>query len=149
MIQRIQTIFLMLAAAAGFGQFALPYMSTEPGNPAATLPALADNVVNPLDNPGLLGLCILGGVVSLAAIFLFNNRPLQARIASGAAVASILLMALAAFVIFQLYQQMPSGGSTRYGLGLGLPVAALVFNWLAARFIRKDENIVRSADRLR
>lgn len=149
MIQRIQTIFLLLAAAAGFGQFAAPYLSTEPGNPAATVPALADNVLNPMDNPGLLGLCILGGAVSLAAIFLFKNRLLQARLANGAAVASILLAALAGFVVFQTMQHVPSGGTIAYGAGLALPLIALVFNWLAARYIRKDENLVRSADRLR
>lgn len=149
MIQRIQTIFLLLAAAAGFGQFAAPYLSTEPGNPAATLPALADNVVNPMDNPGLLGLCILSGVVSVAAVFLFKNRPLQARLAGGAGIASILLAALAGFVVFQTVQQIPAGGTTAYGIGLALPVIAMVFNFLAARFIRKDENLVRSADRLR
>jgi hypothetical protein len=149
MIQRIQSIFLFLAAAAGFGQFALPYLRTEPGNPAASLPALADNVVNPMDNPGLLGLCVLSGVVSLAAIFLFKNRPLQARLAGGAIVASVLLAALMGFFVFQLFQQMPEGGSVQYGAGLGLPVVALVLNWLAANFIRKDENLVRSADRLR
>ena len=149
MIQRIQTIFLLLASAAGFGQFAAPYLTTEPGNPAATLPALADNVVNPLDNPGLLGLCILSGAVSAVAIFLFKNRQLQARLAGGAAIASILLAALAGFVVFQTIQQLPADGQTAWGFGLILPVAALIFNWLAARFIRNDENIVRSADRLR
>lgn len=149
MIQRIQTIFLLLAGAAGFGQFAAPYLSTGTGNPAASLPILADYVFDPLDNPGLLGLCILGAAVSLIAIFLFKNRPLQARLASASAAASILLSALAGFVIFQIGQQMPSGGSVRYGVGLGLPVVALICNWLAARFIRKDEHLVRSADRLR
>jgi hypothetical protein len=149
MIQRIQTILLLLAGAAGFSQFAAPYLSTDAGNPAATLPVFADFVFNPLDNPGLLGLCILGGVVSLAAIFLYKNRPLQARLASGAAAASILLSALAGFVIFQIGEQMPSGGSVQYGIGLGLPLIALICNWLAARFIRKDEHLVRSADRLR
>lgn len=149
MIQRIQTIFLLIAGAAGFAQFAVPYLSTDTGNPAATLPVLADTVFNPLDNPGLLGLCILGGVVSIFAIFFFKNRPLQARMASGAAAASILLSALAGFVIFQIGQQMPAGGSVQYGIGLGLPVIAMICNWLAARFIRKDEHLVRSADRLR
>jgi hypothetical protein len=149
MIQRIQTIFLLLASAAGFGQFAAPYLSAEAGNVATSVPALADNVLNPMDNPGLLGLCALSGAVSLAAIFLFKNRPLQARLAGGAALASIMLAALAGFVAFQILQQMPSGGSVQYGIGLGFPAAALIFNWLAARSIRKDENLVRSADRLR
>ncbi len=149
MIQRIQTIFLFLASLAGFGQFAAPYLTTDTGNPAATLPALADNSLNPLDNPGLIGLCALSGIVSLAAIFLFKNRPLQARLAGGAAIASVLLAVLTGFVIYQLFQQMPAGGSTQYGLGLALPVVALLFNWLAIRYIGKDEKLVRSADRLR
>ena len=149
MIQRIQTIFLLLAAAAGFGQFAVPYLSTDTGNPAATLPALADNAFNPMDNPGLLGLSVLSGAVSLAAIFLFRKRPLQVRLAVSSAVASVLLAVLAGFVMFQIFQQMPVGGSAQYGSGLALPVAALVFNWLAVRFIRKDERLVRSMDRLR
>ena len=149
MIQRIQSIFLLLAAVAGFGQFAAPYLSTESGNPAASLPALNDLVLNPMDNPGLLGLCALGGIISLAAIFLFRNRPLQARLSGGAAIASLLLTILCAFVVFQITQQMPEGGKTQYGAGLGLPVLGFIFNWLAVRFIRKDENLVRSMDRLR
>lgn len=149
MIQRIQSVFLLLAAAAGFGQFAAPYVRIESGNPAARLPALADNVLNPFDNPGLLGLCALSGIVSLAAIFLFRNRPLQARLCGAAAIASLLLTVLTAFVVFQITQQMPAGGSLHYGAGLALPATAMLFDWLAARFIRKDENLVRSMDRLR
>jgi len=149
MIQRIQTIFLMLASAAGFGQFAAPYLRTEAGNPAANLPVLADQVLNPLDNPGLLGLCALSGIVSLAAIFLYKNRPLQARLSGGGAVASLLLGGLAAFVVFQTMQQIPSGGSVQYGAGLALPAVAMLLNWLAGRFIKKDEKLVRSMDRLR
>ena len=149
MIQRIQSIFLLLAAAAGFGQFVVPYLSTESGNAAATVPVLADTVLNPMDNPGLLGLCILSGIVSLAAIFLFRNRQMQARLGNGAAIASLLLTVLAVFVVYQTMQQLPEGGSTRYGAGLALPAIAILFNWLAVRFIRKDENLVRSMDRLR
>lgn len=149
MIQRIQTVFLVVAALAGLGQFGLPYLSTSPGSPASALPVLADNIFNPMDNPGLLGLCVLGAAVSLAAIFLFKNRPLQARLAGGAAGASIMSLALAGFVIYQIMQQMPSGGNAQYGAGLAMPVVAMICNWLAARFIRKDEQLVRSADRLR
>lgn len=149
MIQRIQTILLLLASAAGFGQFALPYLRTGAENPATNLPALSDQVLNPFDNPGLLGLCLLSGIVSLAAIFLYKNRPLQFRLSGGGAVASLLLGGLAAFVVYQTTQQLPTGGSVQYGGGLVLPVVAMLFNWLAGRFIRKDENTVRSMDRLR
>ena len=36
-----------------------------------------------------------------------------------------------------------------YGFGIGAPILAMVLSLLAIRFIKKDEAIVRSADRLR
>ncbi|MBK6929941.1 MAG: DUF4293 family protein [Saprospirales bacterium] len=66
MIQRIQTVFLLLAAGALAGQFAFPYLQTPAENPARALPAMADGALNPLDNPGLLGLTILGMALALA-----------------------------------------------------------------------------------
>jgi hypothetical protein len=149
MIQRIQTLFLFLASCAGGGQFALPYLSADAGNPATTLPVLADSVFNPLDNPGLIGLCALGTVVSLAAIFLFRNRSLQGRITGGAMLVSVLTAALLGFSLWQLTQSMPEGGLVHYQAGLALPVVGLIFQWLAGRSIRKDEALVRSMDRLR
>ena len=149
MIQRIQSVFLLLAAGALGSQFAVPYLQTSDGNPARTLPALADGVLNPLDNPGLLGLTVLGAIVSLAAIFLFKNRSLQARLAGIGAGVGVLLLALATFTAKTTLDQAPADGSIQFSLGLALPVAALILNWLAARAIRKDESLVRSMDRLR
>lgn len=149
MIQRIQSVFLLLAAGAMGSQFAVPYLQTPDGNPARTLPALADGVLNPQDNPGLLGLTVLGAIVSLAAIFLFKNRSLQARLAGIGAGVGVLLLALATFTAKTTLDQAPADGSIQFSLGLALPVVALILNWLAARAIRKDESLVRSMDRLR
>lgn len=149
MIQRIQTVFLLLAAAALGGQFALPYLQTPAEDPARALPALTDGALNPLDNPGLLGLTALGALISLIAIFLFKNRPLQAKLALLAVLVGVLLLVLAVFVTKTTLDQTPSGGSAHFALGLAMPLLAPLFNWLAARSIRKDESLVRSMDRLR
>lgn len=149
MIQRIQSVFLFLAASALGGQFAVPYLQTPADNPARSLPALADGVLNPLDNIGLLGLTALSGIIALAAIFLFKNRPLQARLSGMAAVVGILLLTLAAFTSKTTMDQTPAGGSTQFSAGLAMPVLAILFSWLATRAIRKDESLVRSMDRLR
>lgn len=149
MIQRIQSVFLLLAAAALGGQFGLPYLQTPENDPSRTLPALSDGVFNPLDNPGLLGLTVLGAAVSLAAIFLFKNRPLQARLAGVSALSGVLLLALVAFTTKSTFDQAPAGSSVQFAAGLALPLIALVLNWLATRAIRKDEALVRSMDRLR
>ncbi|MBK8554731.1 MAG: DUF4293 family protein [Lewinellaceae bacterium] len=89
MIQRIQSIFLLVASGALFGQFGLPYLQTPDGNLAHNVPQLADGVLNPLDNIGLLGLTLLGGLVSLVAVFLYRNRPLQAKLTGGTILISI------------------------------------------------------------
>ncbi len=149
MIQRIQSIFLLLATSALGGQFALPYLQTPAADPARALPALADGVLNPLDNPGLLGLTVLAALISFVAIFLFKNRSLQARLAMVAAAVGLMLLVLAAFTTKTTLDQTPSGGTTQFAFGLALPVLALLLNWLAARAIRKDESLVRSMDRLR
>ncbi len=149
MIQLIQSIFLLLAAGAFGGQFGLPYLQTPENDPARTVPALTDGVFNPLDNPGLLGLTCLGAVVSLAAIFLFKNRMLQARLAGVSIIVAVLLMALVAFAAKTTIDQTPSGGTVNFAVGLALPVLALALNWLASRAIKKDEALVRSMDRLR
>lgn len=149
MIQRIQSLFLLFAAAALGGQFALPYLSAAADNPARTLPQLTDGALNPMDNIGLLGLTALGALVSLVAIALYKNRPLQARLAGLGAVIAILLLALAGVVAKNTWDALPQGATARLSLGWALPAAALTLNWLAARAIRKDENLVRSMDRLR
>ena len=149
MIQRIQSIYLLLASLAGCGQFALPYLSTPSGNPATVLPALTDQVFNPLDNFGLMGLSILSGLISFAAIFIFKNRGLQGRMTGGALLCSALLAVLLGISTFQILKSVPAGGSVQYQAGLALPVVSLVLQWLAERSIKKDEKLVRSMDRLR
>lgn len=144
---------MLLAAAALSGQFAIPYFTapTTPvpgGEPYNLPPALADGVLNPLDNVGLLGLTGLGILCSLIAVFLFKNRMLQGRIAAVSVVVSTMLAVLAVIVLYQTEQQMTKQVGS-FGLGLSLPVLALVFQYLAQRAIRKDENLVRSMDRLR
>jgi Domain of unknown function (DUF4293) len=150
MIQRIQSIYLLLAAAAGFGQFGLPYLRADAASPAvAAVPALADAVFNPLDNIGLTGLCALSGAVSLLAIFLFRNRPLQARVTGGALSACIMSALLLGFTLYQMMNALQQSGSVQYQAGLALPALGLIFNWLAGRAIKKDEALVKSMDRLR
>lgn len=149
MIQRIQSIFLLLAAGAFGGQFALPYLQTPAEDPARSLSSLTDGVLNPFDNPGLLGLTALGMLISAVAIFLFKNRSLQARLSLASVGIGVMLLALIAFTVKTTQDQLPEGGTTQFAAGLALPVVAMLFNWLAARAIRKDEKLVRSMDRLR
>jgi uncharacterized membrane protein YkvI len=149
MIQRIQSIFLLAAAAALGGQFGLPYLTAAAGDPARQAPALADGALNPLDNIGLTGLTGLGVVVALGAIFLYNNRTLQARLAQLGGVTGIMLLTLAGVTAKTTFDALPAGANPQWYAGWAMPVLAIVCNFLAARAIRKDQALVDSMNRLR
>ena len=131
MIQRLQSVYLLLAAAL---------VVTSMFMPMATIVTLEDPMVlsamgayTPGADSKLLftmwPLTIvlgLSALLALISIFLYRNRPLQMRVCNFTA---LLLIALQA--------------------ALSMPVVALVLNYIAYRRIRADERLVRSADRLR
>lgn len=145
MIQRIQSIYLLLAASLLGLQFKIPYATADTNSHTAFL----DGVLDPLDNIGLLGLTGMGILLAAAAIFLYKNRPLQGKIAGLAVVVTILLILLIAFVFFNTQKTMSDAESLTIGMGGLMPLVAAIFSWLALRAIGKDEKLVRSADRLR
>ena len=99
------------------------------------------------DNIALLGLFAGAGAMALIAIFLFKNRPLQRRIALLSLFLTVFGTGVAIFLFFQ--NQTENTATVREGFGLGMPVLTSLFTLLAQRSIRKDERLVRSADRLR
>lgn len=150
MIQRIQSIYLFLAAAALGLQFLLPYAQAPAGSVPDAAATFADGVFNLSDRRGLLINTIVAAVLALIAIFLFKNRLTQSRLTSIALfAATILAVTLVAQFFFLVNEAGPLVENMRYEAGVGMPALSAVLLWLANRGIRKDEALVRSADRLR
>jgi len=146
MIQRIQSIFLLLASGSLFSLFGIPFASSN----QADSNLFADKVYNIFDNPILMTLAVLGGVIALVNIFLFKNRSLQLRLDYLVITLSLILPILAMFLVFQSGEVAgPEIEISENYLGLGLPILAIVFAILANRFISKDQKLVKSMDRLR
>ncbi len=145
MIQRIQSIFLFLAAAAAFALLKLPFATT-PTQIEATF--FADAAYNLNDHIALLIFFILAGLLALGSIFLYNNRQLQLKLTRFAIIANVVGLLLAVLLFVRA-----SGGIGEVqiddGLGVYLPVAFVIFALLALRYIQKDEKLVKSMDRLR
>ena len=81
MIQRIQTIYLLLAGIANLSLFALPIMGLSPVQSSTEkFKLFADRVFNLQDNSILLGAVALTAAVVIINIFLFKNRKLQINI---------------------------------------------------------------------
>lgn len=146
MIQRIQSIFLLLAGGASFGVLGLPFATTEKQETASAL--FADSIFNTQDSVALMVFFGIAGALAIIDIFLYNNRQLQIRLGIFAFIANIIGLILGIFLFFNDMQKI-STDNIDDGFGAYLPIIAGVLLLLAIRFIRKDEKLVRSADRLR
>lgn len=149
MIQRIQTVFLALAAGADLSVFGLPFASVSEKIPSSDL-FTNDLLYNLQDNISLLIAYAVSGLLALAAIFLFNNRKQQMLVTRLAAVATIVSIVLTVFIFWRDYSALNSSVTPDDGFGIYTPIIGLVFLFLANKYINKDEKLVRSSyDRLR
>lgn len=145
MIQRIQSIFLLLAGLGFAGLLKLPFASTD----NSTSPFFEDKLFNVYDNQILLILAIGGIVLSLVNIFMFKNRPLQLRLGYILIIFSLFLPLVAAWLFFTNSASFSANAQVDDGIGLLLPGLSLIMAVLANRFIAKDDKLVKSMDRLR
>ncbi len=139
MLQRIQSLYLLVATILQSLLFVLPFATAEK---AAEGPFL-DGDLDLYDNVILLSVLIVAATFSFICIFLFNNRKLQMNISLGVIVLSIILSGLAAYYAFG------SGIAASIGIGLFIPIITIVFNFLAYRGIKSDDDLVKSSNRLR
>ncbi len=146
MIQRIQSVFLLLAGLAGLGLLRLPFASTAQTIPASSL--FQDSLYTIQDHPALMGLFLAGAALALIAIFLFKNRKLQGNLARISFIA-ILIGFILAIVFFMNDVAYQGAAEFEDDYGIFLPFVSLIFLILAMRGINKDEKMVRSMDRLR
>ncbi len=141
MIQRIQSIYLLLASAAAFALFALAFVNVS--GDTGSVAAFSDGDFDINDNMILMVMAIVCGASALLNIFLFNNRKLQMRIGSIVIVLNVALLALAGFFLYQAMSG--TGAELAPNAGFGMPVLAALFTFLANRNISKDEKLVKSA----
>lgn len=128
----------------------LEYSQQQAVAPQAGLPAQVapTTAITPVWYLALL--IAIVGVVSLYAVFQYRNRLTQTALC---AVNAIMLTAIMGIVLYRTLYMGKSYGNPGdqgdYQIGFYALIAALVFNALANRFIRRDEKLVRGADRLR
>ena len=135
MIQRIQTVYLALAVILNTIVFFTPIYSHAVSDPVPWIGlGLAMSLTVALACAGI-------------AIFLFNNRQTQLMWVKIGTYTQIVALGFAAGVLFSL-----GGFGTflwREVLSAGIIVFVLMLFWLAGRGIKKDEELVRSMDRIR
>ena len=146
MIQRIQTVFLVLAFLTFIAIFQFPFAVSE----VQSAGFLADMDYDVFDSEFLIVLTGLGGLTALIAIFLFKNRVIQLKLSYLIIVFSVLLLVVAVVLFYNEAKNLiENKGEISDSIALYMPFLSMIFAVLAARFIGRDEKTVRSMDRLR
>lgn len=154
MIQRIQTLYLLvITALLAVTLFArLAWFGGEGSEFGLYAFALKDAEGAVLHSTVYLGILLsLAAVLPLVTIFLYRRRMLQIRLC---VVEMVLLVGSAVMegIYYYLGCRVVSDlpfHTQGVGVAIALPVVSLLFAWLAARAIFRDELLVRGADRIR
>ncbi len=136
MLQRIQSVYLILAAISALGgPYVFHLWTTIKGALVFAHAVLPYFLV-----------FIASGVLALVSIFLFKNRKLQFVLGRLNIILNFILLG------FFVYLSLNLSGETvvsEKGIGMFLPIISIVCIALANKAIKKDEDLVKSVDRLR
>ena len=156
MIQRKQTVFLLLSAIALGLLFYFP-LATFIGDKdslilyvykiVSLVPDHAPDVPTYFLMP-LLSLNILMILLSVVTVFMFKNRLRQLNFVRINLILLLIMIAVFFFYDVNVLEEV-SGGVVQYETGAYFPLIAFIFFILAYRGIMSDERLIRSADRLR
>ncbi len=156
MIQRIQSVYLLLAAIAVALMTAFPIMSFYGDLHTFSVWLMKiENLVPDSDLPythmSTMPLSVFTGIVFLLSIFSilkYNNRKLQMKLIK----VNVLLNIMLIIGIFLVYPRMITDAiavTEEYKTAAFFPLVSLVLLILAFRGVKKDEELIKSADRLR
>ena len=146
MLQRIQSLFLLLASGSAGALFVMPILTSADAIQASVY--MQDRIFDATDHIALMITFGLSGLLALFSIFLFRNRKAQMRLTF---VSIIFMLAGIGFGIGIISQDsmIDSADSLTVGVGIALPLLAILLLGLAYRFVQKDDQLVKSMDRLR
>lgn len=143
MIQRIQTIYLILASIVSGGLIFIFNLWNTIKEKIFVVDLFSKEAITFKVIPFMF---IMSAILSLVAIFLFKNRKLQFVIGRIIILINLFLLGLL------IYLSLTLSGETSVsekGIGMFLPILVVLLIVLANKAIKKDEDLVKSVDRLR
>ena len=143
MIQRLQTIFLILITALSVFLFCLPIFDFTLFNTRSSV------YLTTIDNWQMYIPLILNGIVTLLAIiciFLFKNRKFQIKLCNYIMIDSGIIALIFIYIVIMLSRDTLI---VDYKLPLVFPFLNFALAFISKRYIKKDDDLVRNADRIR
>lgn len=151
MIQRVQSVYFLIAAIVVMLPYFFPIASFVSGEFIYQL--FACHVKSPDADVSMFNvipmalLTFASFVISVVALFLFKNRKLQMKVGRLGVIVLLSVMGLEVFYYLSMQTQLATIG--QIGFGAAIPLLSLIFVLLAIRGVKKDEALIRSADRIR
>ena len=135
MIQRIQSLYLIIAVLLTLGVFLTPLSTRIFEDPAGWILS------------GFIAACAFAVALSLYSIFRFSDRVDQVKWINKSMIFQLIAIGVGVAVFFTL----GNIGTALMGeaLGVALLVIALVLQFLARKGVIADEKLVKSIDRIR
>jgi hypothetical protein len=139
MIQRIQSIYLLLGAVCAGLLLYLPIFKGQTIDLSVSYVYVRDQFFLEVIDVVVILFC-------LVTIFFYKNRVQQMKNCFIIIAINILLLVLIGVTIYMNKKAIPGGNLQ---LSCFLPILSALCAYLAFRHIRKDENLVKSMDRMR
>ena len=151
MIQRKQTLFLLIAVVVAIVCLCLPLGDFTTGMPGEASTMYNLWIVRPDGTYdwsiwALFAILLITCPVSIVAIFSYRNRITQSRFCM-----FNMLLTLGWYVVFAVmaFNVQEAGNKLAVSFPAVLPVISLILYFMARKAILADEALVRSADRIR
>ncbi len=144
MIQRIQTVYLLIALLlSSVVIFFLKLWKNSEGVDILAFDLLQRDSLTLKLIPVFF---IVSAIISLITIFNFKKRQLQFVLGRLNILANLILLGLLAYHLQSLSGEIMI---SEKGIGAVLPIVVIVLLVIANKAIKKDEDLVKSVDRLR
>jgi len=153
MIQRIQSIYLLIVASLFGSLFFIPISKVIVNKEIITLDiqkltvqsSTQNELIQKLFPTTIIATLIIA--IALITIFLYKNRTLQMRLINYNTIVIVAIVAIFTYYIYKI--TIDYNISFSFSIGFIIPLIAIIFNILAYRRIKKDEELVKSIDRIR
>lgn len=149
MIQRIQTVYLLVVAILMVVMMSLPVGSFVASDYTATvfnnLSLVAPDGTADYGPWAMFAILMVSAVVTLGTIFLYKKRMLQIRLT----IFNIILLLGYYGTLVTFVFMLKGENSFTPSWTVILPLISIILDWLAIRAIGKDEMLVKAYERLR
>ena len=156
MIQRVQTLYLLLATALMSLTLFLPLANIWQADNTLVIKAFSVDLSSfefDLPLPIYLGIILTAAtLLPFITIFLFKKRLVQIRLCVSELVllvGAIAFIALYCYRLCSLLSEVTTNSIFTISFAAVMPIIAIILVILAMRAIAKDEALVRSLDRIR